>query len=98
MSEIAENLDSLHFVNEDDELSLDLSTLHHRPPLAHPQQSEILVYILSLPQVPMTLPAGLTPAYWSTWQPPRSGINVSEALEAGETWIGGWDNVGLYEG
>ena len=29
MSEIAENLDSLHFANEDDELGLDLSTLHH---------------------------------------------------------------------
>ena len=41
------------------------------------------------------LPAGLSPAYWSSWY--QSGPSVSESLDQGETWIGGWSNVGLYE-
>ena len=44
--------------------------------------------------MPLTLPAGLSP----TWHPARPGASVSESLDAGEEWIGGWDGVGLYEG
>ncbi len=44
------------------------------------------------------LPSGLSPTYWRKWNPPRTGASVSESLEAGEEWIGGWDGVGLYEG
>lgn len=52
--------------------------------------------IVHLPACPMSkLPAGLSPVYWSTWH--QSGSSVSESMDQGETWIGGWSNVGLYE-
>ena len=42
------------------------------------------------------IPAGLSPAYWRSWNP-RTGLSVNESLENGEEWIGQWDGVGLYE-
>jgi hypothetical protein len=44
----------------------------------------------------MTLPAGLSPAFWSIWDAPAGPVPAS--LGEGEAWIGGWDGVGLYEG
>ncbi|WVF71527.1 hypothetical protein IAT40_006335 [Kwoniella sp. CBS 6097] len=46
------------------------------------------------------LPSNLSPIYWSTWSPIRRGASVNESLERadGEEWIGGWNDIGLYEG
>lgn len=46
----------------------------------------------------VNLPSGLSPTYWRSWHPSRSGLSVSESLDVDEEWIGGWDGVGLYEG
>ncbi|WVQ99330.1 hypothetical protein IAU59_006462 [Kwoniella sp. CBS 9459] len=47
-----------------------------------------------------SIPSNLSPVYWSTWSPVRRGASVTESLERsdGEEWIGGWNDVGLYEG
>ncbi|WVQ82293.1 hypothetical protein IAT38_004421 [Cryptococcus sp. DSM 104549] len=48
---------------------------------------------------PSHLPPALSPEYWSTWQP-QQGKTALESLvqDDSEEWIGGWDDVGLYEG
>ncbi|OCF36674.1 ESCRT-II complex subunit VPS36 [Kwoniella heveanensis BCC8398] len=46
------------------------------------------------------VPNSLSTVYWSTWSPVRKGASVTESLERsdGEEWIGGWGDIGLYEG
>lgn len=51
-----------------------------------------------LVRMPLILSTGISATYWRTWLPSRLGATVSESMEPGEEWIGGWDAVGLYEG
>ena len=63
-----------------------LDTLSRLPPLPPPKKMST------------DLPSGLSSTFWHSWSPARLSASVPESLDPGEEWIGGWDNVGLYEG